>query len=532
MDEKDAKKNDMAGNSKKESIMLISNITVEPYFGEQLHSIFSKNEILIEFSRQNYEDYDINHLDKIDTIILWLDFNTLFPNLYNDFLLNKKNINESVDEIIKKFQQLIHTLEEATSARILMFGFEDYSNRFDSLWGKVYSKYNIVDRINCALYEGFPDRVTLIDLKHIIATVGIQNSFDNKMKYRWGNPYSKLLISEAVQEIYKQYLVAHGMTRKCIVLDCDNVLWGGILSEDGRENLQLGELGVGLHFQDFQRYLLRLYASGVILAVCSNNDLEDVLKMFREHSAMVLKEEHISCFQVNWENKCNKLKKISEILNIGLDSMVFIDDSPFEIETVNMMLPDLLTILFEKDTIYSKLNCFHISPNVDYQTIVIRNDTYKNNINRQQLRERYQSYEEYLENLQITVMINKADSLSINRISELSQRTNKCTNGKRYTTNELKHLLSNGLKLLSVYVSDKFGDLGLVGAIGIHEHTLKLFCLSCRALGRNVEKRMLMYIKNNYTINQIEYNPTSKNHELINTLFKLLNKNEEESCLD
>ncbi|WOO34835.1 HAD-IIIC family phosphatase [Anaerocolumna sp. AGMB13020] len=526
MGEKDVTVVNNSEDSRQESVMLISNITLEPYFSSQLEEIFLIHKIQVHLSVQTYEDFLIEEkkeeLDKSDTVILWLDFNTLFPDIYNDFLTNQKEVEETFTGLLAVFCDFISGLCNACSTRLLMFGFEDYSIHFNSIWGYAYSKYNLADRMNRALSEGFSGRITVIDLKQLMAVNGIGDSLDNKLKYRWGNPYSRLLIHEAVQEIYKQYLIAHGISKKCIVLDCDNVLWGGILSEDGMENLQLGELGVGRRFQDFQRFLLQLYSCGVILAVSSKNDLEDVLKMFREHSGMILKEKHISCFQVNWENKCDSLSKISDSLNIGLESMVFIDDSIFEIEAVNKMLPMISTILFEKNTIYKELNSFNIPPNVDLKSVQIRNETYRSDILRQQLRAEYKSYEEYLDNLQMRVTISQADALSISRISELSQRTNKCTNGKRYTANELKVFMDQGLQLSAVYATDKFSELGLVGAIGVQDNNLALFCLSCRALGRNIEEQMISFIRDNYIISEVDFIPTSKNMELKKKLSELV----------
>ena len=122
------------------------------------------------------------------------------------------------------------------------------------------------------------------------------------------------------------------------------MLWGGILSEDRIENIKLGGNGWGRIYQDFQRFVLSLYYHGVILAICSKNDLPDVLRMFHEHSEMIMREEYIACFQVNWEDKPSNIQKIAEKLNIGLDSMVFVDDSPVEIEAVKAILPKVTTI--------------------------------------------------------------------------------------------------------------------------------------------------------------------------------------------
>ncbi len=510
----------------KESMMFISNITLEPYFTSLLSDTFFSSNIYPVISIVRYEDFSFEEREeellKADTIIIWLDLYALFPNLSVDFISREKGIEATTDELVLIWKRFICRLCDSSSARILWFGFEDYSIQSNIYLGNIFSKHEVADELNQRLFVEFADKVAFIDLKRLIALTGINNAFDQKQKYRWGNPYSQLLIKEAVREIFKQYLIIHGITKKCIILDCDNVLWGGVLSEDGRENLQLGGIGPGLRFQNFQRFLLQMYYSGVILAICSKNDLNDVLEMFRAHSEMLLKERHISCFQVNWDQKSDNIKKISEVLNIGLESMVFIDDSEFEIESINTILPEVTAILYEKDTIYAKLDCFNLSGNVDNQAIKIRTETYQINQKRHQLKAEYQTYDKYLENLHTTVTISKADVLSLNRISELSQRTNKCTNGKRYTVNELKNLRADGMILYSILASDKFGDLGLVGAICIYDNILKLFCLSCRALGRNIEDQMIQYIFKRHRIVDIEFYSTSKNDDLRGVLNKLI----------
>lgn len=168
------------------------------------------------------------------------------------------------------------------------------------------------------------DNASFINLKRLITEIGVANAYNSKGKYCWNAPYSNALVEAAVKEIHKQYFIEKGITKKCLVLDCDNVLWGGILSEDGIENIKLGGSGFGRPYQDFQRFVLSLYYHGVILAVCSKNDLSDIMIMFREHSEMVLKEEHIAYSQVNWDNKPTNIKRIAETLNISLDSIVFL----------------------------------------------------------------------------------------------------------------------------------------------------------------------------------------------------------------
>ena len=356
-----------------------------------------------------------------------------------------------------------------------------------------------IDRINVILNESIEENDTYVDLKTIIAKLGIERAFDNKGKYRWNTPYSRDLLQEVASEVHKQYLICNGITKKCVVLDCDNVLWGGILSEDGIEGIQLGNSGLGRPYQEFGRFMLNLYYHGIIIAICSKNDKSDVLRVFREHDEMILREKHIACFCVNWDNKAYNIKAIAETLNIGLDSMVFIDDSDFEVQAVKMLLPEVTAIKYERDSVYGELSCFNLKSNIDIEKVRVRNLTYRTNELRKNLRSELSSFEEYLNALEM-----KVD-----------------TNGRRYTAQQIKDKLSNGYELYSVSLSDKFSDLGLVGAIGLDGNTLDLFSLSCRALGRNVEEIMINFIRDK-NIKKSYYKLTYQNHELNFKLNKLL----------
>ena len=293
------------------------------------------------------------------------------------------------------------------------------------------------------------------------------------------------------------------------------MLWGGILSEDGIENIKLSGSGFGRVYQDFQHFVLSLYYHGVILAVCSKNDLSDVLTMFRKHSEMVLKEAQIACFQVNWEDKPSNIKKIAEKFNIGLDSMVFVDDSPIEIEAVKALLPEVTTILFKRDMDYEQFACFNLKSNISIADIDKRNETYRTNVNREELKAKYTDYADYIKALEIKIDIHEAVPIEFSRISELTQRTNKCTNGRRYTVAGIKERITSAtVKLYSVSVSDRFSDLGLVGVIEIEGDVLTLFSLSCRALGREIEKKMIEFISDKYQIKKVEFESTGKNESV------------------
>lgn len=487
------------------NIAILSNITLEPYLRMAVKQYFGEN---VEITYVPFEEYQRNEYQRVienaALIVVWLNLAYMSPGLYysGDVL--------AVDEIAAICEKLLVDIKNASQAKILWFSFENYEDSIATVVGHLYRSF--VDRLNLTLENILGDTGGLIDLKYLVAEIGISNAYDPKGKYRWNAIYSKALVESAVKEIYKQYLIEHGHTKKCLVLDCDNVLWGGVVSEDGLENIKLGSNGMGRIYQDFQRFVLYLYHHGVILAVCSKNELDDVLTMFREHEEMLLKEQHIAYFSVSWQDKPNSIREIAEKLNIGLDSMVFVDDSIMEIEAIKAMLPDVATILFERGMKYDQFSCFNLRNNVNTTATEKRNETYRTNGLREALKAKYTDYLEYIKALEIKMDIHRAMPIEYERISELTQRTNRCTNGKRYTVAEIKNRVSrNGVKLYSVSVSDRFCDLGLVGTIEVENDTLTLFSLSCRALGREVERKMSEFISDKHKIELVEFKLTGKN---------------------
>lgn len=494
------------------NITLISNIVFEPYWKDCIKNNSSTffNRIKSKYILYNESEYNINDIESADIVVICLNFEVMYPN-YSIDIINKKITYEDIEkDCIEKCSKLYSTIKARTDALIIWFGFEDYSCLQSYICGTILPYNGLVDKINLEL-KNMLNCSSFIDLKHIIASIGISNAYNLKGKYRWNAPYSKELIYLIIKEINKQYYITSGITKKCIVLDCDNVLWGGILSEDGIEGIQVSNSGLGRPFQDFQRYLLNLYYHGVILSVCSKNDEADVLRVFHEHRGMLLKEEHIAFFQCNWDNKPNGIVKISEVLNIGLDSMVFIDDTDFEVEAVKALLSEVVTIKYNRNTVYEQLSCFNLKSDTDIATIRDRNNTYKTNSLRNKLESVSLSFDDYIQSLKMHIDIHVSLPSELSRISELTLRTNKCTNGKRYTLEQLKTKISNNsYTLYSVYVSDRFSDLGLVGTFGINGDLLDIFALSCRALGRNVEMEMLELICK-MGIYTISYKSTGKN---------------------
>ena len=478
------------------NIALISNICFEPYWRsyikERFTSLFSDISIVlistdeIQLSKEEIEEADI--------VCICINFEAQYPNFKSDVITGNITYSDIENDCLQKCRELYLFIKANCRAEIIWFGFEDYYCVGSENYGSLLFFNGLIDRLNLQLSDMLQG-TSFVDIKRLIATVGIQNAFDIKGKHRWNSPYSKSMVRLMVDEVHKRYLINIGETKKCLVLDCDNVLWGGILSEDGIEGIQLANSGIGRQYQDFQRYLLDLYHHGVILTVCSKNDESDVLCVFRQHTGMLLKEEYISCFRCNWNDKTENIKAIVETLNISLDSVVFVDDSAFEIGLTINKLPAVTSVLYRRETIYSQLACFKLKPNVDLQTIVERTNTYRTNVIRNEVKKSTDSYEEYLASLEVNVDIHPIKECELARASELTQRTNKCTNGVRYTLEQLKlKKWMPGYEIYTVCLSDKYCDFGLVGVLGVIHQTVDLFSLSCRALGHNVEHEMLKFI--------------------------------------
>lgn len=499
------------------NLCIVTNISLQPLFTTLLVNQFSKNGVLANIELIEYESFfatkNADTFKNADFVLVWLDLEYFYLNANDNYFLDDTS-EKALNDMDLLFGDLVNYVRKLSKAEIMWMSFAGFTSRLTSILGYRFNEFVLRSNlILCNLQA--THFIRLVNLEHLIAETGCKKVFDNKNLWRWNSPFTDIFYSFVSSEIYKQYLIEKGITKKCLVLDCDNVLWGGILSEDGMENLKLSGSGLGRVYQDFQRFVLSLYYHGVILAICSKNDLSDVLRIFNEHSEMILKEKHIACFQVNWKDKPGNIQEIAEKLNISLDSMVFVDDSPVEIEAVKATLPEVTTILFKRDMDYEQFACFNLKSNISIANIDKRNETYRTNGFREELKAKYTDYADYIAALEIKVDIHEAASIEFSRISELTQRTNKCTNGRRYTIAEIKErITSEAVKLYSVSVSDRFSDLGLVGAIEVESDALTLFSLSCRALGRKVEEKMIEFILDKYQIQKIEFESTGKNGEL------------------
>lgn len=490
-------------------ISVIANHFVEKYLNSGLSKCVGQTYEQVRVTNIPYEvfadaEYERN-LSVSEIIVVWLDLEFLFPPNKNISMLNR----EEVDMTWRLLQQIYYHCVEKNGKQLLWISFDKNCNSW-RYCGCLLSELNPADELNYRMMKQFK-RASIIDINQVIALEGIERAYYLKHTDLWNIKFSKTVMKHLAAEIYKQLSVTHGKTLKCIVTDCDNVLWRGILSEDGMENIACD----GIH-RLYQRELLNLYQRGIILCIASKNDKADVEAVLEQNERMIVNRAHFVCLEANWGDKAENIQNISEMLNIGLNSILFVDDSTFEIENVKQRIPEIKTCLFDED-ILAKLSVFNLSISVDSANVDIRQMTYMDNVKRAEVKSETRTYEDYLIALESKVKIESAKEEDINRIAELTQRTNKLTNGVRFTAQELLNKLKSG-HVYKVVLSDKFGDLGVVGAMSVSRHGdmnyLETFCLSCRALGRNIEKQMAEFIKSKEEIEGCCFVYTGKNDNM------------------
>jgi len=288
--------------------------------------------------------------------------------------------------------------------------------------------------------------------------------------------------------------------KKCIVLDLDNTLWGGIVGEDGMDGIALALKGKGADFIAFQQALLDMYDRGIILAINSNNNPDDALRVIRTHPNMILKEKHFAAQRINWNDKVTNLCELAKELNIGLDSMVFFDDSPTNRHAVRGMLPEVeVPELPEDPSLYTKtlLSLPYFTTKAITDEDKMRGNLYVTERLRKESEKDFSSTEEFLKSLGLEVRVHRNDAESLERLAQLSEKTNQFNTNKRpLTVDEVRALVESGEhEVFHARVTDRFGDSGITAVSFItkrkdHWH-IDTLLMSCRVLGRGIEQAFM-----------------------------------------
>ena len=355
---------------------------------------------------------------------------------------------------------------------------------------------------------------------------GSENAYNSKLWYLTKNPFSNNFFKEAILDISNIYKSTKGLSKKLLILDLDDTLWGGILGDVGWKNLRIGGHDhIGEAFQDFQNQIKSLKNQGVVLAIASKNEENTAKEAINKHPEMILSLKDFVAHRINWEDKAKNIVEIAEELNLGLESIVFFDDSPFERARVKEMLPEILVPELPNDpmdysTFLSKLRCFDKAQITDEDKT--RSKMYNSESQRTKLKNEIKLTEDWIKTLNLNVVIENIKSENIPRVVQLLNKTNQMNlSTRRLDEHEFNRWLQADSNFLwTVRASDRFGEYGIIGIMSIEKNKktgiLVDFIMSCRIVGRHIEESMIEFLKefcNEANIEKIKakYTKTEKN---------------------
>lgn len=469
-----------------------------------------------------------------DVVICAIHASRLFPMLHRyPFDMTVEQRRDEMNAGLAAVQNLLDTLTQRSPALVL----------WHNMVAPQYPALGILDvrddlgqtamfaEINLRLAEMARTRyrnVYILDEDRIQSRSGKATATDPRLWLTARMGWSESVLPDLARE-YLRFLKAYkGLSRKCIILDLDNTLWGGVIGEDGLEGIQLGADAPGNAFVAFQHELEKLWRRGILLAICSKNNPEDALAVFNRHPGMVLKLAHFAAQRINWEPKTANIRSLAEELNIGLDSMVFLDDNPVERARVRAELPQVLVPELPTDPAQYRTALLELGA---FDSLALteedrnRNKFYAEQKARQEYEVHYKdstSLEAYLADLQMIVEIAPATNGTLPRIAQLTNKTNQFNpTTRRYSEGQISDMIDRGYGVYSLRVKDRFGDNGLVGVAIIAPHGCEAWevdtlLLSCRVMGRGVETALLAFIAEQARrsgVNRLQgwYLPTAKN---------------------
>jgi FkbH-like protein len=412
--------------------------------------------------------------NKYDFILLLIDSNSVL-NLEFDFIDRKKeDILSLIEEKIIHLNHALTFAKENTPAVIFVSNLIVppssplglHETKADLGYFEAIRIYN--DKLKEMLKK--ENQFYLFDIDSIMSAIGKDHMTNYKYYY-----LGKILLHEkAASKVAKEAIAGFGScigkTKKCLVVDLDNTLWGGVVGEAGAHGIILGDEGVGLAYKTVQKIILNLFKRGIIIAVVSKNNPEDAISPFKENKNMVLKEKNIAVFKANWKDKATNIVDVANELNIGLDSMVFLDDNPAERGLVKQMIPQIEVIDFPEDIselpeLLRKLKSFDkIFMTEEDKT---KGEMYAQDSQRKNFKINFKDEKDYLKELEIGMEIEKADETNIQRITELINKTNQFNlRTKRTTIAEIESAIKNHeYNIFCCRAKDKFGEQGIVGVI-------------------------------------------------------------------
>jgi len=479
---------------------------LEPYLGAHLISKKFKPCIAVApFNqlRQICHDYkQVLGRNDLDAIALLWRVEDLFPDILaacldnpapvEDLLRELKELAGSVGRLRKSFNG---TLIVSTPPYPLLPGFELLDIRQALEGMAVFSAVLQFWTQEIARLE----RVRILDLHGLMLSLGTKHAHDSRKWLLYRQPYTETFWQE-IGRLLGRILAAEKISpKKCIALDLDNTLWGGIIGEDGLQGIQLGDDFPGKAYRDFQQTLVCLKKKGVLLAVASKNNPEDVYEVFDKHDAMILSRKDFAALEIHWDSKVESIRRVAKKLNIGLDSIIFVDDSAKEIGEISERLPDVTCVvvpeeLAELSDLFAETDFFDFAEITDEdrrRTEMMAADSARLEI------QEAMSEEEFRKSLNLKIEVFAAQKHHLARVTQLINKTNQFNlTTVRRTQDEVEELVgSKDALVLGMDIKDKYGDYGLVGVTILKKKAkscvIDTLLMSCRVLGRGAEDTLI-----------------------------------------
>ena len=467
-----------------------------------------------------------------------------WPDLYD----STETVDQLANQVCDHWLGLCASFHNHTNAEIVINNMHLLPTRpSGNLGSRLPGEQNsFLRQVNKLLAEKAPEYVHILDIATLSSLYGVANWFDIRFWHHSKQPVAFDCIVPFVRNLAAIIGGIYGRSGKCLVLDLDNTLWGGVIGDDGLDGIKIGEGdAIGEAFKTFQKYIKSIKDRGILLAVCSKNEESNALAPFEQLPDMILKRDDFVSFRANWEGKPANLEAIARELNIGLDALVFVDDNPAEREHVRQVLPQVKVVELSEDPAdYATLldQCGWLEPVKLTTEDKNKTEQYINNTKRQQLATQHVDYDSYLKSLEQHAVVRPFETTQLDRITQLVNKTNQFNlTTLRLNRSEIENLM-NDENTLTAYIrlTDKFGDNGLISVFsGQREQDIldiNIWLMSCRVFKRGVEYLLTNYIMEkakSVGIRQIRghYIPTAKN-KLVANLYPELGFNKIDTSED
>ena len=432
----------------------------------------------------------------------------LAPDLWQNFTsLTPDAVSDATQRVCNSFRQWLQAFRERSQAALIVHTLEQPPRPASGLLDpqSLTSQTDAIQSIGRELRRmaGELRGVYVLDYDALVARHGRLRWQDDRKWLTARMPIAADHLIHLSREWLRFLVPLTAKIAKALVVDLDNTIWGGVIGEDGMNGIKLSPEYPGAAYQELQRAMLDLSRRGILLAICSKNNLDDAMEALEKHPGMLLRPQHFSAMRINWNDKPQGLREIAAELNIGLESLAFLDDNPFEREQVRSALPDVTVIDLPEDPLQYAVT-LRECPVFERLTLSAedhqRTFLYGKQRERAQAEQNFQSKEDFYRFLEQEAEIAPASPSTLARIAQLTQKTNQFNlTTRRYTEQQVSAMASrSGWEVLSIRVRDRFADQGLVGVAITRDEDgaceIDTFLLSCRVIGRTVETALLSNI--------------------------------------